>query len=269
MSREGSFSPLSSDCNFDKVAIVSGAGTGLGRAIALELGRTGANLVLCGRRSEPLHETRRLLEESDAEALVVPVDLREPKGVASLVEQAMRRFHRIDILVNNAGGQFLAPASEISSRGWHAVFRINLHAVFELSRTVAVQSMIPQGSGTIISIGHSPRRGTRFAAHAAASRAGAENLMGSLALEWGPYGVRTIHVAAGAFESGHLLDEPELAKRFAETSLLGRIGKPEEIATVVAFLCTEGAGYITGSTICVDGGDDFRGLPPPLPPDLL
>jgi citronellol/citronellal dehydrogenase len=263
-------SPLAADANAGKVALVTGGGTGIGRATALELGRTGARLVLCGRRAELLEETRELLEAAGGEALVVPTDLREPENVARLVDEALARFGRIDIAVNNAGGQFLAPATEISAKGWHAVFRISLHAMFEVARTVAVRSMIPNRSGVIVFIGFSPRRGIPGSAHAAAARAGLENLTGTLAGEWGPYGIRTVTIAAGAINSGHFLDDPELGVQIGSTSPLGRIGEPEEVAAVVGFLTSAGAGFITGSTVVVDGGRDAWGMgwPPPSATEL-
>jgi citronellol/citronellal dehydrogenase len=128
-----------------------------------------------------------------------------------------------------------------------------------MARTVAVKSMIPNRSGVIVFIGFSPRRGIANVAHAAAARAGLENLTGTLALEWGQYGIRTVNIAAGAFNSGHFLGHPEMAERAAQSSLVGRIGSTEELGAVVAFLTSEAAGYITGSTICVDGGGDVRG----------
>ena len=124
-------SPLASDANAGKVALVTGGGTGIGRATALELARTGAKVAICGRRPEPLAAVRAELGD---DCLAVPADVREPEQVAALVERTLERFGRLDILVNNAGGQFLAPAEEISLKGWRAVHRL---AVFAFARQVS------------------------------------------------------------------------------------------------------------------------------------
>ena len=187
-------SPLAPDANAGKVALVTGGGTGIGRATAMELARTGAKIVVCGRRAEPLEAVQAELGE---DCLAVPTDVREPEQVAALVDQALERFGRIDVLVNNAGGQFLAPAEEISLKGWRAVHRLAVDAVWDLTRTVAERSMIPNKDGVVVFIGFSPRRGMAEMAHAAAARAAIENLAGSLALEWSEHGIRTVCVALG------------------------------------------------------------------------
>jgi citronellol/citronellal dehydrogenase len=244
---------------------VTGGGTGTGQAIALELARTGARLVICGRRPEPLEDTRRRLEAADSEVLVVPADLREPENVETVVDRALERFGRVDILINNAGGQFHAPATDITAKGWHAVFRISLHAMFEVSRTVAVRSMIPNRSGVIVFMGFPPRLGIPNVAHGAAARAGVESLTATLACEWGQYRIRTVYIAAGAINSGYFLEHPEHVEAAGRSTLVGRIARPEEIAAVVAFLSSSGAGYITGSAVVVDGGHSAwgRGTEPP------
>ncbi len=119
-------SPLAPDANAGKVALVTGGGTGIGRATAMELARTGAKVVVCGRRPEPLEAVQAELGE---DCLAVPTDVREPEEIAALVDRAIERFGRIDVLVNNAGGQFLAPAEEISLKGWRAVHRLAVDAV--------------------------------------------------------------------------------------------------------------------------------------------
>jgi NAD(P)-dependent dehydrogenase (short-subunit alcohol dehydrogenase family) len=187
-------SPLAPDANAGKVALVTGGGTGIGRATALELARTGAKVAVCGRRPEPLEAVRAELGD---DCLAIRTDVREPEQVGALVEQTLERFGRIDILVNNAGGQFLAPAEEISLKGWRAVHRLAVDAVWDLTRAVAERSMIPNESGVVVFIGFSPRRGMAEMAHAAAARAAIENLAGSLALEWSRHGIRTVCVALG------------------------------------------------------------------------
>jgi citronellol/citronellal dehydrogenase len=247
-------SPLAPDANAGKVALVTGGGTGIGRATAMELARTGAKIVVCGRRAEPLEAVRAELGE---DCLAVPTDVREPEQVAALVDQALERFGRIDVLVNNAGGQFLAPAEEISLKGWRAVHRLAVDAVWDLTRTVAERSMIPNKDGVVAFIGFSPRRGMAEMAHAAAARAAIENLAGSLALEWSEHGIRTVCVALGNIATEGLDGYgPERVAEWEREVPLGRLGTPEEAAALIAFLASPGGGYVTGTTVVMDGGLD-------------
>jgi len=247
-------SPLAPDSNAGKVALVTGGGTGIGRATAVELARTGAKVVVCGRRPEPLEAVQAELGE---EGLAVPTDVREPEQVAALVDRAIERFGRIDVLVNNAGGQFLAPAEEISLKGWRAVHRLAVDAVWDLTRTVAERSMIPNKDGVVVFIGFSPRRGMAEMAHAAAARAAIENLAGSLALEWSQHGIRTVCVALGNIATEGLDGYgPERVAEWEREAPLGRLGTPEEAAALIAFLASPGGGYVTGTTVVMDGGLD-------------
>jgi citronellol/citronellal dehydrogenase len=247
-------SPLAPDANAGKVALVTGGGTGIGRAVARELVRTGAQVAVCGRREEPLTAVQAELGDP---CLAIQTDVREPDQVESLVDRTLEHFRRIDVLVNNAGGQFLAPAEEISLKGWRAVHRLNVDAVWDLTRTVATRSMIPNRQGVIVFIGFSPRRGMAEMAHAAAARAAIENLTGSLALEWSEHGIRTVCVALGNIgtEGLHGYGAERVAEWEREVPL-GRLGTPEEAAALIAFLVSPGGGYVTGTTVVMDGGLD-------------
>jgi citronellol/citronellal dehydrogenase len=247
-------SPLATDANAGKVALVTGGGTGIGRATARELVRTGGQVAICGRRAEPINAVQ---EELGDACLAIQADVREPDQMEGLVDQALERFGRIDVLVNNAGGQFLAPAEEISLKGWRAVHRLNVDAVWDLTRTVATRSMIPNGGGVIVFIGFSPRRGIVDFAHAAAARAAIENLAGTLALEWSEHGIRTVCAALGNIASEGLegYGEERIAE-WARDVPLGRLGTPEEAAALIAFLVSPGASYMTGTTVVMDGGLD-------------
>jgi len=260
-------SPLAPDANAGLVALVTGGGTGIGRATALELARTGARVAICGRRPEPLEAVRAEVEALGSECLAMPADVREEEQAETFVEAALARFGQVDVLVNNAGGQFTAPAEEISPKGWRAVNRLAVDAAWNLTRLVATRSMIPNRRGLVVFISFSPRRGTPGMAHASAARAAVESLASTLALEWSRYGVRTVCLAAGNILTEGLESYgPGTVAEWERAVPLGRLGRPEEVAAVIAFLASAGGAYVTGTTIAVDGGVDAWGLaslPPP------
>ena len=259
-------SVLASDANAGRVAVVTGGGTGIGRSAALELARTGAGVVVCGRREEPLHAVRRAVEDAGGACLAAAADLREPGEAARVVHAALERFGHVDVLVNNAGGQFSAPAEDITDNGWRAVQRVTVDAVWSMTRAVATASMIPRGDGVILFVGFSPLRGIPGFAHASAGRAAVANLASGLALEWSRHGIRSICVAPGTIlTEGLAAYGGDAIERWERAVPLGRLGRPEEVAALIAFLASPGGAYITGTTIVVDGGADAWGLAEPPP----
>jgi citronellol/citronellal dehydrogenase len=261
-------SGLRPDANAGRVALVTGGGTGIGRAAAMELAATGAAVVICGRRPEPLHETAAAITRAGGRCLVAPADIREPDEVDKVVRGALSEFGHIDVLVNNAGGQFTAPAEQITDKGWRAVHRLAVDAAWTVTREVATRSMIPRRDGLIVFIGFSPQRGVPGFAHAAAARAAVTNLASGLALEWSRHNIRSVCLAVGTIASEGLEQYgAEEIDRWRRSIPLGRIGTPQEVAGLIAFLAGPGGAYITGTTIAVDGGADAWGLaePPPEP----
>jgi citronellol/citronellal dehydrogenase len=254
-------SPLRPDANAGRVALVSGGGTGIGRATALELAGSGARVAVCGRREEPLARVREEIERGGGECLDLAADLREPEQVERVVGTALERFGALDVLVNNAGGQFSAPAEEISENGWRAVSRVTVDAVWSMTRAVATRAMIPGGGGLIVFVGFSPLRGIPGFAHASAGRAAVANLASGLALEWSRHRIRTVCVAPGTIMTEALEEYGEESVADWERAVpLGRLGHPEEVASLIAFLASAGGAYVTGTTIVVDGGVDAWGI---------
>jgi citronellol/citronellal dehydrogenase len=254
-------SPVRVDANEGRVALITGGGSGIGRATACELAASGADVVICGRREGPLNETVEAIQAAGGRCIAVPADVREPDHVERLVATAIERFGAIDVLVHSAGGQFTAPAEEISDGGWRAVGRLNLDAVWSLTRTVAVRSMIPRRDGLIVFIGFSPLRGMPGFVHASTARAAVANLAAGLALEWSRHRIRTVCLALGTILTEGLDRYGEEAvERWRRSVPLGRLGTPAEVAAIIAFLATSAGAYITGTTIAIDGGADAWGL---------
>ncbi len=250
-----------------QVALVSGGGTGLGRASALELAALGARVVVCGRRPEPLEETVALAQGGGVEAETC--DIREEDQVEALVERTLERHGRIDLLLNNAGGQFLTPAEDITPKGFRTVIRLNVEGTWLMSHTVATKAMIPGGGGKIVNVTLSPHHGLPGMAHSSAARAAVENLTRVLSIEWARFDIRLTALAAGHFATDTLRTKypKPVVDGVASTVPLGRLGTEEEFAWLVAFIASPGGDYFSGAIITLDGArDNWMG---PWPPTAL
>ncbi|MBC7542046.1 MAG: SDR family oxidoreductase [Candidatus Sericytochromatia bacterium] len=251
-------------------AIVTGGATGIGYAIAHELLSLGAKVTIASRKAERLQPAcERLKSATGGEVAWQVCDIRESDQDAALVGDHLARFGGLDILVNNGGGQFPANAESVSPKGWEAVIRTNLTGTWFLTQQAALQAMIPQKRGRIVTIVANMERGLPGLAHTGAARAGVINLTRSLSVEWAPYNIQINCVAPGVIQTDGLDVYPDdYVRNFARSIPAKRLGTPEEVALSVIFLVSPAAGYITGTTLAVDGGQANWGshwhVPDPL-----
>jgi citronellol/citronellal dehydrogenase len=246
-----------------KVAVVSGGGTGIGRAIARELASLGATVVICSRSFEHLGPTRDEIAVSGGKVDAIVCNIREPESVEALFRAVRERHGPVDALVNNGGGQFLSPAEAITPKGWHAVVETNLTGTFSMSQAALNAGMRERG-GAIVNIVMEMWRGFPGMAHSGAARAGVVNLTQTLALEWATYGVRVNAVAPGIINSSGLDRYPPAVKaQFAAVAKevpAGRMGTEAEVASATLFLLSPAASFISGATLKVDGAGSLYRL---------
>ena len=241
-----------------RVAVITGAGTGIGRGVALVLAEHGADIVLAGRRPEPLEETAADIEALGRRALVVPTDVTEVAQCERLVERAVAEMGRLDVLVNNAGGSTTKPIAAWTPEEWHQVVDLNLGSVWFLSR-LAAEPMVAQGKGAIVNISSgSSMFAFPIGAPYGASKAAVNNLTASFAAAWTPKGIRVNALAVGAVRTEMLLED---GKKYGldEVALgagnaMGRIGEPEEIGYAVLYFVSDASSYCSGQTLWINGG---------------
>jgi len=259
------FSVLRPSLFAGRTVLVTGAGRGMGKSIALRFAVLGANIIAAGRHTETLDETVEEAESFGARGFAKATDIREVEQVDALVSAAVEHFGRIDFVVNNAGGQFPARPSEISDRGWRAVVDLNLNGTWNVLSRVG-PLLTAQKSGSVVNIVHvySFERGAPAFAHSGAARAGVVNLTRTLANYWARQGV-TINALAPGSISTEALREKEYAQLgtedYEDHQLRDvpshRLGERDEMAEICAFLCSPAARYINGAVIVADGGQSL------------
>ncbi|HEX8958306.1 MAG TPA: SDR family oxidoreductase [Solirubrobacterales bacterium] len=251
------------------VCVVSGAGSGLGRATALELVRLGATVLGCGRREEPLAETAALAAPLPGAFEREAMDIRDEEAVERLLDGLLERHGRLDVLVNNAGGQFMGPAEAITPKGFRTVIELNVLGTWLMTHAAATKAFIPQREGKVLSVTLSPHNGMPGMAHSGAARAAVENMMRTLAIEWSRFNVKLCALAAGQFGTEVLRTKypKAVVDNVARSVPLGRLGEAEEMAWLVAYLASPAGDFFSGTTITIDGArDDWAG---PWPPEAI
>lgn len=243
----------------DQVAIVTGGGKGIGKALSYGMADAGCDVVVCARELEPLEKTAEAIRAKGRRALAIAMDHRNPENVQNMVKQVVDEFGRIDVLVNNAGGQgFLCDLENLSPGGWDAVISVNLKGVVMCSKYVG-EVMIKQGGGKIVNITSvAGRDGTPGSLYYGASKAAISNFSQGLSVEWAKYNIRVNCVGPGPVKTEQAMEltfsSPEIVKKVTAGVALGRFAEPEEILGPVIFFASDASSYITGQTLYVDGG---------------
>jgi len=242
-----------------KVAIVTGASTGIGQAIAIRLGSEGASVVIdLISHPEGADAAKSQIEAAGGKAAIVQADITKTADIQNLVEQAWSQFGGCDILVNNAGVEKGAPFQEVTEADYDLVMNTNLRAAFFLTQKFVQKLLAAKKPGRVINISsvHEDMVFPHFASYCAA-KGGMRMLMRDLAMELGPNGITVNNVAPGAIATpinNSLLHNPVELTALLNNIPLGRMGTPDDVSSLVAFLASDEAGYITGSTYVVDGG---------------
>lgn len=247
------------------VALVTGGGTNLGKAAALELAACGADVVIAGRRTDVLKEASEQIGERCS---WTAGDIRQREDAGQMVRAVLELHGRLDFLLNNAGGQYFVPAEGITTKGWRAVQRLNVGGTLNMCEAAYELAMRPAGRGTVVNVTVSPHHGMPAMAHTGAARAEVEALTRELAERWGAENISVAAVAIGRFATESLRKYPaELWRRAAETVPLQRLGEVEEYGWLVAFLASDLGRAFSGSVVTIDGAlDNWTGPWPP--PDL-
>ena len=257
-------SPFAKDLLKDKVILITGGATGLGRAMGERFLELGAKLAIASRREDVLRTASEEMSLDASQVFYKSCDVREPAQVHDLIEAVETHFGRIDVLVNNAAGNFISPTERLSPRAVDAVLNIVLHGTFYTSLEVG-KRWIEQGiAGTMLNIVTTyASTGSGYVVPSAAAKAGVLALTRSLAVEWAPYGIRQAAIAPGPFPTegawSRLSPTPELAEQMKNRVPLGRVGNKEELADLAAFLISDFAGYINGEVVTIDGGEWLKG----------
>ena len=243
-----------------KTVFVTGAGTGLGKAIAVEFARLGANIVIASRKPEHLEDGQQAIEDIGGTVLTVGCDIRDPEQIAAAFTQATERFALPDVLVNNAAANFPVTAEDMSPNAWRTVVDITLNGTFFCAREFGWRHLQAGTPGSIINVGASYAwTGGPGFAHSAAAKAGVKNMVETLAVEWGPYGIAVNGLVPGLFPHEDMTSDIKgnlsrtNDKDVCQPAL--RVGRLRELGWAATFLASPYASFISGHTLVVDGAN--------------
>lgn len=248
-----------------KVALITGGGTGLGRAMAERFLQLGAKVAICGRREAVLAEAAaEMMKEHGSEVLAVPCDIRDPAAVDAMIERAWSHFGHVDILVNNAAGNIASPTERLSHRAVDSVLGIVLHGSFYCTLALGKRWIAEGRKGRVLSIVTTYAvGGSAYVVPSAAAKAGVLAMTQSLAVEWGPKGITCNAIAPGPFPTkgawDRLLPDPTILDQAIDRIPMRRPGELIELANLAAFLVSDASAYINGECIGIDGGEKLKG----------
>jgi citronellol/citronellal dehydrogenase len=250
---------FASDLLNGQVALVTGGGTGMGRATAIEMARCGADVVVLGRRAEPIEDCAKIIQELGRKAVAIPTDIRLPDQIDAAMHRIRHEFGRLDILVNNAGGQFVTPARELNNKGFETVIRNNLIGSWQMTKAVADHFMLEHG-GSIVFVTACVRSGLSGFVHTAAARGGVLAMMKTLAFEWAEFGIRLNCVAPGTIKTegmDHYPIDPEQWLKL-NRNVMGHMGDVGDISAAIIFLSSSLGKFVTGEEWYIDGGETLH-----------
>jgi NAD(P)-dependent dehydrogenase (short-subunit alcohol dehydrogenase family) len=249
-----------------KSILITGGGTGLGKAMALRLGGLGARMFLVGRREEPLRETATEIQKAGGDAGFATCDVRDPAAVEATVTAAEKEFGRIDTLINNAAGNFLARSETLSPNAFDAVVGIVLYGTFHCTMALGRRWIERKERGTVLNIVATYAAvgsGSGFVMPSACAKAGVLTMTRSLAVEWAKHRIRLNAIAPGPFPTegamSRLMPSREAQEHARNAHPMKRFGRPEELADLAAFLVSDQTEYINGECVVIDGALWLRG----------
>ncbi|MGC8618498.1 MAG: SDR family oxidoreductase [Thermoplasmata archaeon] len=247
-----------------KKILITGGGTGLGRAMAEKFGKLGAEVAICGRREEVLKEATKHFSDLGISSMYHTCDIRDPEQIKKAVDYFEGELGRLDVLVNNAAGNFVFPTEKLSPRAVDSVINIVLHGTFYMTLEVGKRWIQRSQKGVMLDI-VTPYAwtGSPFVVPSAAAKAGVLAMVRSLAVEWGRYGIRQVAIAPGIFPTEGsrraLFPIDDLEKNLMNRVPLNRVGNLDELSDLATFLISDNASFINGEVVTIDGGEWLKG----------